>query len=342
MRTAVVAGLRPSWLMLVLALAGAGAVAIGMAFSLRPTADTADAEAVAVTQAVALPSALSVAPLSGAQPPRFDVVRVAPSGNAVLAGRAEPGAQVTVHDGDREVGTTRADRHGYWLLLPPAPLAPGGLELTLSSRTEAGMAARGDGAVLLVVPERARPAEPALQALAVLVPDRAAPRVLQAQQEDAKRGDVKPGGRLGLDVLDYGEQGDIRLAGSAPPGAPLRVYVDDIAVGDAAADEQGRWSLVPGAAVPAGLRRLRVDQLSRQGRVSARVELPFQRAAPSPLDPSNDRVVVQPGQNLWRVARRVYGSGTRYTVIYRANRDQIRDPARIYPGQVFAVPAAAR
>jgi LysM repeat protein len=49
-------------------------------------------------------------------------------------------------------------------------------------------------------------------------------------------------------------------------------------------------------------------------------------------------VVVQPGANLWRIARRAYGRGVRYTVIYAANRDQIRDPRLIFPGQVFAVP----
>jgi len=49
-------------------------------------------------------------------------------------------------------------------------------------------------------------------------------------------------------------------------------------------------------------------------------------------------VVVQPGQNLWRLARSAYGTGVRYTVIYLANRDQIRDPRLIYPGQAFAVP----
>ena len=44
------------------------------------------------------------------------------------------------------------------------------------------------------------------------------------------------------------------------------------------------------------------------------------------------------GRPLWRIARRVYGEGTRYAVIYQANRDMIRDPDLIYPGQVFAVP----
>ncbi len=51
---------------------------------------------------------------------------------------------------------------------------------------------------------------------------------------------------------------------------------------------------------------------------------------------------MQPGQNLWRMARRAYGSGLRYTVIFLANKDQIRDASLIYPGQVFAVPAPCR
>ena len=87
---------------------------------------------------------------------------------------------------------------------------------------------------------------------------------------------------------------------------------------------------------------LRVDELDRSGRVIARVELPFERAAvaASALGLAKGRVVVQPGQNLWRLARAVYGQGVRYRVIYLANRDQIRDPRRIYPGQLFAVPSA--
>ena len=49
-------------------------------------------------------------------------------------------------------------------------------------------------------------------------------------------------------------------------------------------------------------------------------------------------VFVQPGNSLWRISRAVYGEGTRYTVIYAANAEQIRDPDLIYPGQIFDVP----
>jgi nucleoid-associated protein YgaU len=41
---------------------------------------------------------------------------------------------------------------------------------------------------------------------------------------------------------------------------------------------------------------------------------------------------------LWQISRRTYGAGTRYLIIYSANQGQIRDPERIYPGQVFKLP----
>ncbi|WP_288585398.1 LysM peptidoglycan-binding domain-containing protein [uncultured Methylobacterium sp.] len=44
------------------------------------------------------------------------------------------------------------------------------------------------------------------------------------------------------------------------------------------------------------------------------------------------------GDNLWSISRRTYGRGLRYTVIFDANQPQIRDPNRIYPGQVFVLP----
>jgi len=49
-------------------------------------------------------------------------------------------------------------------------------------------------------------------------------------------------------------------------------------------------------------------------------------------------VIIRRGDTLWRISRRVYGRGVRYTTIYLANQDQIADPDRIWPGQVFSVP----
>jgi nucleoid-associated protein YgaU len=47
---------------------------------------------------------------------------------------------------------------------------------------------------------------------------------------------------------------------------------------------------------------------------------------------------VSRGDSLWRLSRDPYGAGTRYAVIYKANREQIRNPNLIYPGQIFVLP----
>ena len=78
--------------------------------------------------------------------------------------------------------------------------------------------------------------------------------------------------------------------------------------------------------------------MTASGQVVARIELPFIRAVPIMGLPKDSVVIIQPGNNLWRIASRVYGSGFRYTEIYQANSDQIRDPDLIYPGQVFGLP----
>ena len=95
--------------------------------------------------------------------------------------------------------------------------------------------------------------------------------------------------------------------------------------------------LIPEDRLAPGLYTLRLDELAADGRVAMRIELPFQRAEIESADPAQTMVIVQPGDSLWRIARRTHGLGTAYTVIYDANKDQIRDPDLIYPGQVFSL-----
>ncbi|WLS09051.1 LysM peptidoglycan-binding domain-containing protein [Shinella sumterensis] len=58
----------------------------------------------------------------------------------------------------------------------------------------------------------------------------------------------------------------------------------------------------------------------------------------APLQASKTSVIIRRGDTLWQISRRIYGKGVRYTTIYLANEDQITDPDRILPGQVFGVP----
>ncbi|MDA8252658.1 MAG: LysM peptidoglycan-binding domain-containing protein [Rhodospirillales bacterium] len=310
-----------------------------------PPAKTAAPDAAAAP----LKAARTEPPDTGADdaaPPRrpsFDVVRVAPDGAAVIAGRAAPNADVALLDNGREVGRGKADDSGQFVVIPDRPLPAGGQELALRAEQPGTAPVKGDTPALLVVPERAAHTAPdahqtreAAAAVAVLAPPDAAPRLLAVPSDAAG-----PSGQVALRVVDYDAKGAIRFAGTARPRSTVRIYIDNLPVGEAQADAQGRWGLAPTVPVDAGEHRLRADELGRRGQVLSRAELPFQRAAFAADDLRDGRVVVQPRQSLWRIARHVYGQGTRYTLIYQANRDQIRDPNRIYPGQVFAVPAGA-
>ena len=276
-------------------------------------------------------------------PPSFDVVKVGPSGTAVIAGRAEPGSKVTVRDGDTVIGEVTADGRGEWVLVPEKPIAPGDRLLSLeASNPQGGAAVRSNETVALSIAPSTTGGK-GETALAVVLPrDGAGPaRVLQypnlggSASPEALMAD-KPNA-LSMDTVEYDAQGRVVLSGRATPKAPIQIYLGNEPFATVTADAAGRWTAT--LARPVGRQRLelRLDQLADDGRVIQRVAVPFARPAEMELSPGQE-YVVQPGNNLWQIARRAYGAGTRYLIIYSANLPQIRDPGRIYPGQVFKLP----
>lgn len=174
------------------------------------------------------------------------------------------------------------------------------------------------------------------QPLAVLMP-RSGQGPSQVLQQSTSPREGLAEGTLVLETIDYDETGAV-IGGRAEPGARLTVYLDDSPLGETTAGPDGRWSLVLDQPLAIGLHRMRVDVVNPMGQVIASVETPFSRAVLVAALPDETSVVVQPGNSLWRIARRVYGKGVRYTVIYDANRGQIREADLIYPGQIFKVP----
>ncbi len=258
--------------------------------------------------------------------PTFDVVRVGEKGDAVMAGRAEPRAQVILRDGERELGRVQADERGEWVLVPTLPLAPGARTLSIEAHNPDGTVSRSAEPVILVVPESA--AQP--------------PLALMPQPGGGARlmlGPAGDGGLISVDLVEADPSGTLFVGGRAPAGGTVHVYLDNRFLGRAQADAEGGWRLSVKGVAPHG--QLRADLVEGRGQVRARIEVPLALPA-SELASSDagavDVVVVRPGASLWTIARRVYGSGIAYTVIYAANRDRIRDPNLIYPGQVMQLP----
>lgn len=262
-------------------------------------------------------------------PPSFDVVRVNPEGNAVMAGRAHPGSRVEILDGDAVFGAVATDGHGEWVFVPETLLEPGERRLGLRMHMDGRDPVLSDHVVILVVPERGASSDGAL-ALKVRRDGTGPSEVLQ-----------KPGAQdvFGVDSVDYGG-GDLTISGHAKPGHAVQLYIDNHFIGRTITDAANRWRVTPQTDIAPGTYTLRADMLDERAQVLARRELPFQRAEPADtqnLAPGSF-VVVQPGNSLWRLAERTYGKGLRFHMIYEANQKLIRDPNLIYPGQVFRLP----
>jgi hypothetical protein len=149
---------------------------------------------------------------------------------------------------------------------------------------------------------------------------------------------VPRSGDLALSTLDYDDAGHVTVTGQATPGVVVRVYINDNLVAEGAAGADGRWKLTPPDPLGPGKHTLRLDRLASDGKPVARLELPFDRVVVAPSTKEGRRLIVVRGDNLWSIARAHYGTGFHHTVIYGANKEQIRNPDLIYPGQVFSLP----
>ena len=291
--------------------------------------------------------------------PSFDTVRVETNGEAVIAGRATPGIDVVAKLNGVVVAKTKASPDGSFVMIPEKALPAGAGALTLETTT-AGVTQISKQTVAVAV----QPKDQGENTVAVLTPD-APKKIIQAPKP--KTNDVA------LDAIDYGATGDILFAGRASANAPVRLYVDNIYLGETKADDLGKWNYSGGTTIKPGTFTLRLDQMHAKGDVASRIEVPFKRedaakaaavvaAANPPAKVETPAAVVnvesapaavsvevakptsitiQPGDNLWVISRNLYGFGRQYTVLYEANKALIKNPRLIYPGQIITTPLAA-
>jgi nucleoid-associated protein YgaU len=405
-------------------------------------------------------------------PPTFDIVRIEPNGDAVVAGQGTPGATVELLRNGAPFARAVADVGGQWAIVPPT-LPKGNCELTLRVTTPDGRVTTSQQAVTVRVPEGPgeevvvllntpdQPsrvltdgAKPTMHAVAD-AQAASAPPTAAVSSQGATTPQTGPGtstpaagtngtnanaqtpsrANAAIRTVEGDESGRFFVTGTAEPGATVRIYLNDTPVATVTVAKDGTFGMTVEKGMLPGNYSVRADDVSPQGQVLTRAEVPFVMAdksatataapavvaanqpsklvasaaspatastntrdaavtaasasgqqtppvapatpptvkstgssaassatqasgtpstAPVPVSEANPArptpppsVAVVPeirtttivqGDNLWRISRKIYGQGIRYTWIYDANSNQIRDPNRIYPGQIFVMP----
>ena len=289
--------------------------------------------------------------------PIFDVVQIAPNGQLVIAGRAKPGDIVElIVDSDKSIDSAVADSRGEFVFVPDELLSAGGYELSLKAQSNSEVVF-SEETVLAKVPESEEtystsssgsvesgsesqdPINNNLdtidqEASALLLDESGmATAVLQESVKETPEAVA-----LSLDTLTFSEDESLGLSGRGTVGFKVYVYLDNNILGSVKIQNNGRWLLISDMYLAPGKHLLRLDQHGKDNKVISRVEIPFIKPEKMPDMDDKNTIVIKPGDTLWAIAKKRYGFGIRYTMIFTSNRDQIKNPDLIYPGQIFIIP----
>jgi len=226
----------------------------------------------------ALPQDATASPGAGmaapAKPPEFDIVRVEPSGETVVAGRAPAAARVELLDQGKVIAGEKVDANGQFVLLPPA-LAGGDHLLALRITPDGQPPVSSSQSVAVAVRPGTSPfvtlAEPGKPSVVL-----AAPSPSAAPQQPPQAGAPAPqSGQVTIRTAEVEAGGRFFATGKAPAGATVRLYLNGSHVADAAAAADGKWSLTINKGIGGGRYTLRADAVGNAGKVVSRAEVPF-------------------------------------------------------------------
>jgi len=274
-----------------------------------------------------------------------------------------------------KIGTATADAQGKFVALLSVPASDGAQVLSLATQDAGGEQVASSDSVILTPVQKPEPiSDPEIVARApdnitpLSAPDQdalpqtapsdtptiitapQAPTVLLANDQGVRVLQPAENGpdamrNVVIDTISYDAEGEVQLSGRGTDAGFVRVYLDNRPVLTTQINDGGAWHLqLPD--VDTGVYTLRVDQVDASGTVTSRAETPFKRETAEVLANAQTTVpaqqvtavTVQPGSTLWAIARDRYGDGMLYVRVFEANRDNIRNPDLIYPGQVFTVP----
>ncbi|MBD5405436.1 LysM peptidoglycan-binding domain-containing protein [bacterium] len=254
--------------------------------------------------------------------PSFDIVRME-KGEAVIAGQAKAGDIVHILDNDHEIGTETADENGQWVFIPKKALPVGNRKLSLYVLNDKGKKIKSKQSAILHVSQKSN------DEVAVIMGDNKKSKVLKAPKGQKI-------GALRIEKIDYNDKGDFHTEGKAAKNTKINLYMNNKLIATTTSDKSGNWSVDTTYKLSDKKQVIRADMLSSGCKVKVvkRVEYKF---TPVLIDGENSMVVVKKGDCLWNLALKEYGKGTNYVVIFEANKSQIKDPNKIYVGQVFTM-----
>jgi nucleoid-associated protein YgaU len=235
--------------------------------------------------------------------PSFDVVRIEPTGDGVIAGRGEPGWTIALEDSGSKIAETKIDEEGAWSIVLDTPLSAGDHSLTLRAMSPDGtkgvtgqqpvkvaVGKPGEAVVAQTEPsaEEKQPAEAAAPEQQAAAPQ-AEPQAVPGQPEPvvpeegaAPPERPKPPVKIGkLDYQDTGSgSGKILMSGVGDPNVRVVFFFDEQPLGETVIGSDGTWVFEVEKTLEEGEHVIRADIYDgNSGMVAGRASIRLAREA---------------------------------------------------------------
>ena len=245
------------------------------------------------------------APAEVAPAVTIDTISYSSNGDVILGGRGQAGNFVRIYLDNQSIATSEIAVDGYWAV-ELSDIEPGIYTLRIDELNPAG-----DVVSRAETPFKREAAEELAELMAV------------ETEAEEPRFKVPSESAVVAKAEDEEAQPDLQVETETAPEKPLAQAVTQVEV-----------NVQPEVAALDGQ-----DEQSSNGGSAVVEDLPAETAPALRVPSKKFRVrTVQPGSTLWAIAKESYGAGIEYFKVFEANKERIRDPDLIYPGQVFEIP----
>ena len=253
----------------------------------------------------------------------FDIIRISPHGDAVIAGRTEPNIEILIHDNSVELEKISSDANGEWVWISSIPLTKGVKKLSLSHIDKFGKKHISDQNILIFLDGDFKKK----------------PLVAKFFDSDGKDLEILSSQNingLSVELVNYLPDETIMISGRMVPENSINFFVKNNLVGSVQSDEMGKWHFFYMLKPFDETFDLEIKTSFSQKNLE--IIIPIKNRKINTKLFKSEKIVVEDGNSLWRIARKTLGGGIYYTDIYKNNSSLISDPNLIFPGQVFLIP----
>ena len=247
----------------------------------------------------------------------FDIVRISKTGDIVIAGKSEPNETIELLDGEEVIAEVISDENGEWIWVSELTIKSGIKKFKLQYKNNLNKSSISDQTVII-------------------------PKVARVFRSDVENIDMlnleKLNDAITLDFLSYSPPGLIIMSGRTISNTEIEILKSSEVLGKTKSNENGVWKFIIN-------KNDANEEISIKTTISgetliltydeAEIKKRFKNTN---FEFYDDRIIVQKGNSLWKIARKTLGGGIFYTEIYKNNLAKIKNPNLIYPGQVFNIP----